>query len=262
MDEKKEKSIKIVKSIKLLESVFKTSHDQAQKSRVKKEMDSLRKMLQDLYPDVNVEQLEDAIFSDSMVLVHEEKDAGLAKYETLKDIEIENISAHKDDEEINLAAGIIKYFEDRIWSATTDQHTKMDFSNAGVRETINRKLDQCDRSLKLFTQTISDMEKSKSGEYVSQLQMMRAKQGRVFLFELTDFFRSAKTFITNLISDAEFGGTMILNSQDPIKYADYDAYKMFEGRSVLDALRYTKKFISEALQVINVPEIKKIEKSR
>ncbi len=258
MDEKKEKARKIVKSIKLLEGVLKSTSDAAQKTRVKKDAENLRKMLQDMYPGTDLQALEDAIFSDSMVLSHSEKQ-NMSSMETLSSIEIEKISPFKNDEEINLAAGIMIYFEERVWGAISEAHTKLDFSNSGVRDSLYRKLDQCNRSLKMFTQTVADIERAKSPEYGSQLQMMRVKQGRVFLYDLRDFLNDAKVFISGLVADAEFGGSTILNPDEKVIYADYEKYRMFENWSVIDSIRYMKKFVTEVLDILNVPDLKNLK---
>jgi hypothetical protein len=92
------------------------------------------------------------------------------------------------------------------------------------------------------------------------LTQMRIKQARIFLFELNEFFKAAKALLTSLISDAEFGGTMVLNPEDKIEYAQYEEIHFFEGKTVLEALKYMKDFLGEALQVINVPEIKKADR--
>lgn len=255
MEEKIEKSKQIVKSIKLLEGVLKTSPNAAQRSRVKKDIESLRNMLKDMYPDADLRGLEDAIYSDSMTLP-EKRESTFETLESLREVEVEVVSPYRDDMEINEAAGIMKYFEDRIWGVISDQHLKLDFSNSGERDTLYRKLDECNRAFKMFCQTIEDIDKTKSSEYLSQLQLMRIRQGRLFLFDLYEFFKSARNFISNLISDSDFGGTMILNPEEKVVYADYEKYRMFEGINALDAMKYMKKFISEALEVINVPEIK------
>jgi hypothetical protein len=92
---------------------------------------------------------------------------------------------------------------------------------------------------------------------VSQLNLMRVKQARLFLYDIHDFFKGVQKFLTNLISESDIGGSMILNPGDPIEYADYEKYATFQGTTVIDALKFMKKFVGEALEVIKVPEIKK-----
>ena len=261
MDEKKEKSEKIVKSIKVLEGVLKTSPSAAQRSRVNKDIAALRDMLKEMYPNTDVQALEDAIYSDSLL------DSGrsrrdFSEFETLKDIELVTVSNFRSDEEINLAASILRHLENYVWGAVADQHAKLDFSNSGIRDTLYRKLDQCNRSLRMFTETIADIDKAKSSEYGSQLQMMRQKQARVFLFDFVEFLNDAKLFISSLVADAEFGGSMVLNAEEKIVYADYEKYRMFDDWSVLEALQYLKKFLTEVIEFINVPDLKKTEKPR
>lgn len=261
MDQKKEKSEKIVKSIKVLEGVLKSSSSASQRSRVNKDITALRDMLKEMYPNTDIQALEDAIYSDSMV--DDGKSArDIKAFETLKDIELETVSSFRSDQDINLAASILKHLDNYVWGAVADQHAKLDFSNSGIRDTLYRKLDQCNRSLRMFTQTIADSDKAKSSEYGSQLQMMRQKQGRVFLFDFVEFLNDAKQFISNLVADAEFGGSMVLNADEKIVYADYEKYRMFDDWSVLEALKYLKKFLTEVIEFINVPDLKKSEKPR
>ena len=168
---------------------------------------------------------------------------------------------YPSDEEINRAASIMKHFSERIWGGL-DQHTRLDFSNSATRDALYRKLEQCGRSLDLFRPDNRRYSPVEVAEYISQLQMMRVKQGRVFLFDLHDFFKDARTFVTGLLSDAEFGGTMVLNYDELISYAEYETHHTFAGYTVLEALKRLKQFIDEAMEVINLPEIRKIEKPR
>ncbi len=248
----------IVKTIRMLEGVLKTTPNAVQRGRVKREIDQLRKKLAELYPGEDIQAIEESVERDFLARpIEEPKD--FSEFETLKNIEIQQFSPYKDDREINEAASILMYFEEKLWGGISDQHTKLDFSNASERDTLYRKLDQCDRSFKIFRQTLEDIEKTKSGEYVSQLNLMRAKQARVLLFDIHDFFKSVNKFLTHLISETEYGGSMILNPNEMMVYADYEKYSTFQGKTVLASLKYLKQFAAEALQVIKVPEIKKAE---
>ena len=84
------------------------------------------------------------------------------------------------------------------------------------------------------------------------------KQGRIFLIEIHGFFTAVSEFITEIIADSEFGGTMVLNSDEIIVYSDYEKYRTFDGWNVVDALKYMKGFIEDALDVIVVPDIRKL----
>ena len=254
MEEKEDRSRKIVKSIRVLESVLRTSPNPSQRARVKKDINKLRDMLRDMYPDANLEELEETIYNESMT-VHAVEDEGFSEFEFLKDVEMLNVSPYKDDIEVNEAASIMKYFQDRIWGVISDQHTKLDFSNSGERDSLYRMLDQCDRSFKLFSQTIEDIGKAKTSEHINQLQLMRVKQGRVFLFALYEFLKKARKFVASLVADAEFGGTMILNPDEKVIYAGYEKYKTFENWEVIESLKHMKDFFDEALEVIKMPDV-------
>ncbi len=254
--ENKSETKTIVKSIRMLEGVLKTTPSATQRGRVKKEIDLLRQKLAEMYPGEDIKAVEEAVEHDFLRgFVAEVRD--FSGYETLKHVDIQPFSNFKDDQEINEAASILVYFEERIWGAISDQHTKLDFSNSGERDTLYRKLDQCTRALKIFCQTIEDIGKSKSTDYVSQLNLMRVKQGRLFLYDIHDFFKGVQKFLTSLISESDFGGSMLLNPADPIVYADYEKYTTFQGTTVINALKFMKIFVTEALDVIKVPEIKK-----
>ncbi len=257
MDEKRNKARQIVKSIKALEGVLKTSGDPSQRARVKKDMNSLRNMLKEMYPESSVEELEDAIATDDL-LAEPSMDQVMSKYKYIKIVPFEKISPYRDDEEINIAASLMKYFEDRIWGVISDQHSKLDFSNSAERDALYRKLDECNRAFKIYHQTLDDLERSRSGEYVNQLNLMRVKQGRIFLVEIHGFFTAVKDFISEIIADSEFGGTMVLNSDEIIVYSDYDKYRTFDGWNVIDALKYMKGFVEESLDIIAVPDLRKL----
>ena len=158
MGNNNKKSEQIVKSIKLLESVSKTTTDQKRKTRVTEEISRLRTMLKKMYPDSKLKDIEDSILSN--IMAHsQEPENSITNYECLNDIEILKISNFKDDWEINEAGSIILFFEKKIWVVISDQHTKLDFSSSSERDSLNRKLDECNRAYKTFCQTIEDIEK-------------------------------------------------------------------------------------------------------
>jgi hypothetical protein len=255
MEDKTKKSEDIVKSIKLLESVSKTSIDGTQKSRVKKDLKNLRSKLLELYPGSDLRDIENAIYANIMTMPPKDIKS-FKEYKHLKNIDVEIYSNFKEDTETNEAASVMKFFEERIWVVISDQHTKLDFSNSGERDTLYRKLDECRRAFKSFCQTIDDIDRVRSSEYINQLNLMRVRHGRLFLFEIHQFFKDAKQFILNLIANQEAGGNMILNPDELIKYADYEEYSTYENWTVINALKNMLDFIDEALDLINIPNIK------
>lgn len=254
-DDKTKKSAEIVKSIKLLESVLKTSNDDIQKARVKRDINTLRGRLKEIFPEADLKELENAIYADIMAMPATDI-KHIKKYNHLKDISINIYSRLREDREINEAASIMKFFEERIWVAISDQHTKLDFSNSSERDTLYRQLDECNRAFKTFCQTIDDLEKVRSTDYINQLHLMRIRQGRLYLFEIHQFLKSAKKFISVLLGSNESGGNMILNPDDLIKYADYEEYPTYDNWTVINALRNMVEYIDEALDFINIPNIK------
>ncbi len=109
MDEREEKAKQIVRSLRALEGVLKTTPDAKQRERVKKDLKSLRDKLQELYPDVDLDELIEAILTDELI-VNPTGKSELESLEYLKNVEIEKISNFKDDNEINIAASIFKAF--------------------------------------------------------------------------------------------------------------------------------------------------------
>ena len=245
----------IVKSIKILEGVLKTSIDRAQKIRVKNDISKLRIKLREMYPDANLKELENAVISNMMTISNNKRKKTLNDYEFLCNIDIIDVSPYIEDREINEASSILKYFEDRIWGILSDQHTKLDFSNSSERDALSRKIDECNRTFKAFCLTLEDIKKAKPGEYLTQLIMIRIRQGRLLLFDIHSFYKSANEFISDLIQNSIEGGTMILNPDERVEYADFEQFKTFENWILLDALKETQDFINEALEAINVPEI-------
>lgn len=255
MQENQKKSEELVKTIKLLESVFKSSRNEIKKAQIKRDINKLRAQLKEMYPDTDLKDLENAIYSNLMARpVKEEKP--IKNYKHLKDITIELVSAHKEDSEINEAASIMKYFQERIWIVISDQHVKLDYTNASERDTLYRKLDECNKAFKTFCQTLEDIERTRSSEYLNQLHLMRVRHGRLFLFEIHQFFKSVKKFISNLVTNYESGGNMILNPDDIIHYAEYEEYSTYENWSVFNALTNMQEFVDEALELINIPNLK------
>lgn len=254
-DDKTKKSTDIVKSIKLLESVLKSSSDDIQKARVKRDINTLRGRLKEMFPEADLKELENAIYTDIMAMPTKDI-KHIKNYNHLKDVSINIYSSLKEDKEINEAASIMKFFEEHIWVAISDQHTKLDFSNSSERDSLYRQLDECNRAFKTFCQTIDDIEKVRSSDYINQLHLMRIRQGRLFLFEIYQFLKTVKKFISVLIENHEAGGNMILNPDDLIEYADYEEYPTYANWTVLNALKNMLEYIDESLDFINIPNIK------
>ncbi len=255
MQENNKKSEEIVRTIKLLESVLKTTNDETRKARVKKDLNKLRTTLKDMYPDSNLKEIENAIYAKIQEKpVFEEK--SLKSYKHLKDIKIEVFSNYKEDAETNEAGSIMNYFQEKIWVVISDQYIKLDFSNASERDTLYRKLDECNRYFKTFCQTIEDIDRARSNEYQSQLHLMRVRHGRLFLIEIHEFFKAVKKFISTLLKSYESGGNMIMNPDSIIEYAEYEEYPTYQGWTVLDALKSMNEFTEEALDLINIPDLK------
>jgi hypothetical protein len=254
-EDKTIKSHEIVKSIKLLESVLKTSIDSHQKTRVKRDINKLRSMLQELYPDSDLRDIESAVYADIMAMPPKET-ISVKNFKHLQNIAVEIFSNYKEDIEANEAASVMKFFQEKIWVMISDQHTKLDFSNSSERDTLYRNLDECNRAFKTFCQTIEDIDKVRSAEYLNQLHLMRVRHGRLFLFEIHQFFSTVKKFISELIANHESGGNMILNPDELITYADYEEYATYENWTVINALKNMLEFIDEALDLINIPNIK------
>ncbi|MBN2039576.1 MAG: hypothetical protein JW864_06020 [Spirochaetes bacterium] len=255
MPERNKKAEDIVKTIKLLESIFKTNRNELKKAQIRRDINKLRSQLKEIYPDSDLKDIENTIYANLMASPAPEEHA-ITKFKNLSSITIELFSSHKEDAEINEAASIMKYFQERIWVVISDQHVKLDYTNSSERDTLYRKLDECNRAFKTFCQTIDDIEKTRSTEYLNQLHLMRVRHGRLFLFEIHQFFKSVRQFISNLIANYESGGNMILNPDDMIQYAEYEEYSTYENWSVINALINMLEFINEALELINIPNLK------
>jgi hypothetical protein len=149
MDENKEKALKIVRSIKALEGVIKTSRSVEQKTRVKKDIEALREKLGEIYPNTDLQDLEQILGAEVMAPPPETK-IDFSQFPCLLPVELKQFSPYKNDGDLNIAASIKTHFEQSIWGIITEQHTKLDYSNSGIRDGLYRKLDQCGRGLTQF----------------------------------------------------------------------------------------------------------------
>ena len=100
MEEREEKARQIVRSIRALEGVFKTSPDPKQRERVKNDLKALKGKLSELYPDVDLNELIEAIVTDDLVAPVADKSL-LEAFEYLKDIEIFMKKLEKNINEMN-----------------------------------------------------------------------------------------------------------------------------------------------------------------
>jgi hypothetical protein len=260
---------KLIKFIKQMEIIVRTSSNPAQVERVKKDIAKYRARLKELVPDYHpeketVDQLARRLSSStaaedpSQATVNQpSKSASEVPASFAERIPEERASPHSTDPDVNFAASAIKILLREYWPALTEQHVRMDFTSSQERQALRFKVDNLVRSLKTLTETIEEYATAEKPDFREQLFKMKNKQSRLFLFEANDVFREFKGFLAKHIEGLERGGSAIKNPDETIRFdRNYEDATWLENKSVREALYDFFNFVDYVIKRMRLPTMK------
>ncbi|MBW7858152.1 MAG: hypothetical protein H3C43_07665 [Leptonema sp. (in: Bacteria)] len=260
---------KLVKFLKQMEIIAKTSTNSTQVERVKKDIARYRQKLGELVPDyrlgkISLDQLSkqgslgpSESISTASSQTSSEPVSGNSRSSVADLIPDERASPHCTDPDVNFAAAVIRIVLREYWPAVTEQHVRMDFTSGQERQALRFKIDNVVRSLKTLTETMEEYATAEKADFREQLFKMKNKQSRLFLFESNDVFRELKSFLGKHIEELERDGTAIKNPNDLIKFdRNYEDASWLENKSVRDAIYDFYNLVDYSIKKLNLPSLK------
>jgi len=255
---------KLVKYIRQMEGIIKTSPSREQRERVSKEMQKYREKLSQLIPGsnparLNLDEIERGTGSaETADPARPPADSGFqAGHSILDRFPVEKASAHSTDGDINFLSTMLGVLQREYWPVLTDQQCKLDFSCASDRDSIRYKLDGCLRSQTILLETIEEYAGAEKQDFREQLLKMKNKQTRLFLLETNDTLKELRALLRKINEDLRAGGGMVLNADSTIRFnARFDQGTVLEGRRLPDALSEFEQFINEVITRLNLPDLK------
>lgn len=241
-----------------LEGVYKVTLDPKQKERVKKDMDRVKKqieqemkygektVLKENEPEARVEVVSPARSNDTEKMIQQS--------EVLSKFPVAKVHTLMNDE-INATVFYLQVFENELWGPLSDFHLKLDYYYSHEREKFFSKSEILKRLIKQYIDILEELSSVEiPNNYTDKLKIMKNKHERVVLIEGVKFINEVDKFIDLLVGDFENQQNSILNPNDKIHFSDIEGKRFLEGWIVIDALKFIGKFCKEFMEIIRIPE--------
>ncbi len=241
----KEEIIKLIKFIKSMQTIIRTSPNQQQVERIKKDLYKYIKKLQSLVTDFDPSKESISDLERRILNTYEKQEETTKTYYDSLDkefswedlIPIKKASPHCNDLDINFIFSTLDFILKEFWPVLSEQHIQLDFTHSQERQSIRLRLDDIQRELKTLLETIEDYALTESADFRDQLYKMKNKQIRLFLININEFYKLLRDFLKKLLSELDKRSGVIKNSDAIIKFnKDMDESTLLDGSSIRDAL--------------------------
>ncbi|MCR9144925.1 MAG: hypothetical protein NXI24_21995 [bacterium] len=274
---------KILKYLKNMEGIVRTSPNPEQKARVQKELSKQRTRLAAIVPGLDATRMNHTQIVAALEMSGGEA-AGAAGasaagggstaraaatssgagtsggYKVLDKFPIEKASPNSTDPDVNFLAGVFTAIQKEYWPAISEQHCQMDFSRGAERGAMRTQLDNVLRNMKVLLETIEEYSSAEQQDFREQLLKMKNRQTRAFIFDANDMLRKIRDFMEPLLEDIEVNGGIITNKTETLRFnARYEDATVLEGAAVADGVQEFARFVQEAIEHLNLPQLKKKE---
>ncbi len=252
---------KIQTIIRNLEGVLKTTRDDTQKRRVYKEIQHWKKELEmssNALIDLENEEYEKSAPGNHSENSHIDP---LEEFEILKLIKIIQFNHKLNNRELDEIYTFVKYFEDEYLGMLGEYHIKLDYNIAHVREGFYTKVHDIHLAIKNYAESLLRIDNNTFDSSQKSRQKMDAQvEYRNLISKVGEFFKKLYQFIDNLIEDNQNGGNLVSNPHHKLKFdSKLDVSQVLQGCTVIEGLKDLHHFLSEIMNYLNLPDLKKDE---
>jgi hypothetical protein len=267
-----EEILKLIKYIKSMQLIIRTSPNKDQVERIKKDLYKYIKKLQTLVPDFDpsketMEELERRLFQTNIFPSQKKEDSMFQNYyneSVEKDqiswdykIPMKKASHHCNDQEINFLFSSIDFIQKEFWPILSEQHIRLDFTYSQERQSLRLQFDELIRELNSLIETVEDYALAENPDFRDQLYKMKNKQIRLFLINANEFFKKLKDFLNRLLSELDKRTSVIKNLDDRIEFnPQFEEASLLNGYTIREALVEFIDLIQFILKKINLPDFK------
>lgn len=265
-DQQRAEVEKVVKYLKQMEGIIRTSPSEEQKARVQKELAKQRARLTQMVPGLDATKMNaDQIIQELGVSAPAAaparraaaSGAGGGGHRVLDKFPVGKASPHSTDPDVNFLATVFRTIQDEYWPAIAEQHCRLDFSRASERDALRTQLENVIRNMKVLLETIEEYSGAEKQDFREQLLKMKNRQTRAFIFDSSEMLKKVRDFLRLLTDDLESNGGIVTNKNDPIKFnSRYEEATVLEGRPVSEGIREFAQFVDEAIEELNMPTLK------
>jgi hypothetical protein len=234
--------------LKQLEGVYKTSTSIAQKQRVYKEIQELKKVIKEL------QQRSETIGFEEKG--EEGSESWSSAVSILGRIKISKFKKDSKDREMDAVVSYMHFFEASYLPILSARYIKFDYSHSGKRDTFYPRFMEIMHLLKQYDyedELQQRKELERSSLYRDKSVMQKGRQ--MYLFALDSFFKDMRNFLKVAMDDNETGGTILMNPDDIIHLEEFEENKKLNNYSVIKALQEIYTFSDEFIKFLAMPEI-------
>ena len=252
---------KILKFVKNMEGIIRTSPSAEQKSRVQKEMGRYRERIGQIVGRYDASRKSADEIANDLGLGGgaqlEVERRGGSDFPVLEKYTVQKASPNSSDPDVNFLSTALKVLQKEYWPVISDQHAKLDFSNGQERDSIRNQLDNVIRNMGVLTETIEEYSTAEKQDFREQLLKMKNRQTRSFIFEANEMLRKLREYLAKIVGDMQSGGGSVINRNEGLKFnARYEEATMLEGRTIAEGLVEFHQFVDEAIQFLKLPQMK------
>ncbi len=266
-DQQRAEVEKVVKYLKQMEGIIRTSPSEEQKARVQKELAKQRARLTQMVPGLDATKMsadqvvEELGVSAPAAAAPAARSAapsgGGSGHRVLDKFPVSKATPHSTDPDVNFLATVFRTIQNEYWPAIAEQHCRLDFSRASERDSLRTQLENVIRNMKVLLETIEEYSGAEKQDFREQLLKMKNRQTRAFIFDSSEMLKKLREFLRSLTEDLERGGGIVTNKNEPIKFnSKYEDATVLEGRPVSEGIREFAQFVEEAIEELNMPTLK------
>ncbi len=236
-----------LKALSQLEGVYRTTSDPAQKKRVAKEIQKVKRV---------ISVLEESLRIAGHSLGKMGKKDGERDYRPglLSRIPVVKYREDSRDREIDVITSYMRFFENECLPMLSEYYIKLDYNHSLTRDTfyprfmeIKKILEEYDYELDIFTRE----EYHNIAFYKDKSVLLKIKYR--LMTALSEYFRDLSRFLKLLIDDMKVDGTVVLNPDEVIEISPYIEYRHFDKYFVRDVIEEIFIFCEEFLGYLRVP---------
>lgn len=247
-----EKVQQLRKTIKQYEGIIRTSSNPETVSRLKKELGILNNELKNLVPEGYEFNEPEQTTSKRKKTIQEK----INDFSMLSSFEYRPFVVGNDEEDIEILTFIMQYWQEEFMPALGESHVKLEFSLSSERDHHYMEVENISRELGIMKNSVEDYLKAIREDVKLQMRETKRKHSRYLLFEAAKFLKKQKEFWQKISEDIEFGGQTCLNPSDKIYFdSKFEKATYFEGYSVKEVINRAILYISEAIELLNLPEL-------
>lgn len=264
--DKKQELEKLLKFVKNMESIVRTTPSAEQRIRVQKELSKYRQKISALIPGLDAsrmtadqirQELGGAVALDSSTTTGATQSGNGSSFGVLSKFDFGRASEHSSDPDINFLSGILHLIQDEYWPSIAESHCKLDFSSSAERDSVRQALDNIMRNLGVLMETIEEYAEADKQDFREQLLKMKNRQTRTFIYDANEALKKIRDFVSKLAENVVQGGGIVMNKDDSIKFnSRFEEATRLNGHSVQDAIQEFRDLLLESLEHLNLPQMK------